>query len=114
MPVRKASRDDAIARLDVEPSDVRRCDFNAELLREPCIRVAARHPAARLPERIECGFRALARLACGLVGERAERDARERVNAATLAGWRVLRFPGAAVRSGAAVATVIEALGRRR
>lgn len=34
----------------------------------------------------------------------------EKYNAAVLAGWRLLRFPGAAVRSGAAIATVIEAL----
>ncbi|NML34531.1 hypothetical protein HHL14_27325 [Paraburkholderia sp. G-4-1-8] len=34
----------------------------------------------------------------------------EKYNAAALAGWRVLRFPGDAVNSGAAIATVVKAL----
>ncbi|KVT91922.1 hypothetical protein WK59_03890 [Burkholderia ubonensis] len=36
----------------------------------------------------------------------------EKYNAATLAGWRLLRFPGEHVRSGAAIATVLRAFGR--
>lgn len=36
----------------------------------------------------------------------------EKYNAAALAGWRVLRFTGGMVRSGAAVAAICRALGR--
>lgn len=38
-----------------------------------------------------------------------ERDC-EKLNLAALAGWRVFRFTGGMVRSGAAIATVVEAL----
>lgn len=38
-----------------------------------------------------------------------ERDC-EKTNLAALAGWRVFRFTGGMVRSGAAIATIIEAL----
>lgn len=37
----------------------------------------------------------------------------ERGNAATLAGWRVLRFAPAHIRSGEALRVIAEALGRR-
>lgn len=36
----------------------------------------------------------------------------EKYNAAALAGWRLLRFPGEHVRSGVAIATVLRAFGR--
>jgi very-short-patch-repair endonuclease len=47
------------------------------------------------------------------IGRHTQDDDYEKLNAATIDGWKVLRFTPAMVKSGAAIDTILRALGRK-